>query len=538
MSSASEVLLGLPKMNGAERMITDAAQEFRIAFHRAMNKPYGSSGLPADVERTKVALLPGLSNAELRLELGELVGLDGDSLTLEEATEAVRRMLHRLNPWTPGGERGYWSEADCCAIAKSIGFHSHGRAAASTQPSPSKRRSTSPPARVRHTPSDRITPVRPMPTPELCQPPLWLEWLQIVTYTFARVLISRALGLPSRFADTPTCRLHWHDSLRVPHGGDATPIILIHGAYTTAASMAPIGVLLQASRRVVCVDLPGMDYTHSVAHARGGGHTGGAASARTCSFEACVEAVEWLIDEIAPPGSGVAVDLLGHSFGANVALKVGRRAAAAAAERGRGGRGRVRHVHLLAPGGASASRWYGKGANAPPPPAEIAAGLGLPSPLLARLVAWLLGALVMPAILGVFMSPNTQNLMLEPGMVAYRRRHASVTIDDLPINLIYGEWDDLVAPRPRDGLAATFPRAEVWLIRRALHQLNVLNPATVCECVEGFAARHGTGGGRVLPSSPVAANGVGEAIAAGALALLRRALGCAEWAVGVVAEPM
>ena len=97
----------------------------------------------------------------------------------------------------------------------------------------------------------------------------------------------------------------------------------------------------------------------------------------------------------------------------------------------------------------------------------------------------------MPAILGVFMSPNTQNLMLEPGMVAHWRRHASVTIDDLPINLIYGEWDDLVAPRPRDGLAATFPRAEVWLIRRALHQLNVLNPRP-CASVSR-ASRRATG---------------------------------------------
>lgn len=51
--------------------------------------------------------------------------------------------------------------------------------------------------------------------------------------------------------------------------------------------------------------------------------------------------------------------------------------------------------------------------------------------------------------------------------------------------------DDLVAARPADGLRASFPTADVTLVTRALHQINVLNPATVCECVEAFEARRG-----------------------------------------------
>ena len=54
-----------------------------------------------------------------------------------------------------------------------------------------------------------------------------------------------------------------------------------------------------------------------------------------------------------------------------------------------------------------------------------------------------------------------------------------------------GEHDELVTPRPARGLARTFPDAEAVLVRRARHQLNVLNPATVASCIEAFATRRG-----------------------------------------------
>ena len=61
--------------------------------------------------------------------------------------------------------------------------------------------------------------------------------------------------------------------------------------------------------------------------------------------------------------------------------------------------------------------------------------------------------------------------------------------------------DDLVAARPADGLRASFPTADVTLVTRALHQINVLNPATVCGAIEAFERRHGARAASRPPST-------------------------------------
>ncbi|EOD38241.1 hypothetical protein EMIHUDRAFT_449054 [Emiliania huxleyi CCMP1516] len=325
-------------MNPAERHFSADADAAIAALRRSRRVPYGG-GLHSS---SCTVPLPGVAGAELLDELRTLLGwpLDGEvPLALDDATEGVRRLLTLLYPRLPASDEGYWSEADCRLIAR--------------------------------------------------------QAAQTLGYAAARRLLN-ALGLESRFGDAPGCRLHWYDSGAGGGGASAPPLLLIHGMFTTGASLAPLALLLRSSRRV---------------------------------------------------------DLLGHSFGANVALELARQ---------EGAEGAARTARLLR---------------------QLAA------PLL-RAAA----RLVRPALLGVFVSPNTVNLWSgESYLRLVRRRHAATPLTDPPCNLIFAAWDgdDLVAARPADGLRASFPTADVTLVTRALHQINVLNPATVCECVEAFEARRG-----------------------------------------------
>jgi len=312
-------------MNPAERHFSADADTAIAALRRSRRVPYGG-GLHSS---SCTVPLPGVAGAELLDELRTLLGwpLDGEvPLALDDATEGVRRLLTLLYPRLPASDEGYWSEADCRLIARQV-LASAGRSAAAADA----------PGRL---------PWRPVPEwPNLppTHPPCWLEAAQTLGYAAARRLLN-ALGLESRFGDAPGCRLHWYDSGAGGGGASAPPLLLIHGMFTTGASLAPLALLLRSSRRVLVVDLPGMDYSYSTSRPARYGR------ARPCSLEGSIDAVAWLVSRLAPSGSGLQVDLLGHSFGANVALELARQ---------EGAEGAVRHVHLLTPGGASAARLSG-----------------------------------------------------------------------------------------------------------------------------------------------------------------------------------
>lgn len=339
-------------MNPAERHFSADADAAIAALRRSRRVPYGG-GLHSS---SCTVPLPGVAGAELLDELRTLLGwpLDGEvPLALDDATEGVRRLLTLLYPRLPASDDGYWSEADCRLIARQV-LASAGRSAAAADA----------PGRL---------PWRPVPEwPNLppTHPPCWLEAAQTLGYAAARRLLN-ALGLESRFGDAPGCRLHWYDSGAGGGGASAPPLLLIHGMFTTGASLAPLALLLRSSRRVLVVDLPGMDYSYSTSRPARYGR------ARPCSLEGSIDAVAWLVSRLAPSGSGLQVDLLGHSFGANVALELARQ---------EGAEGAVRHVHLLTPGGASAARLSGV------PSARASAAEARTARLLRQLAAPLLRA--------------------------------------------------------------------------------------------------------------------------------------------------
>jgi len=236
-------------MNPAERHFSADADAAIAALRRSRRVPYGG-GLHSS---SCTVPLPGVAGAELLDELRTLLGwpLDGEvPLALDDATEGVRRLLTLLYPRLPASDEGYWSEADCRLIARQV-LASAGRSAAAADA----------PGRL---------PWRPVPEwPNLppTHPPCWLEAAQTLGYAAARRLLN-ALGLESRFGDAPGCRLHWYDSGAGGGGASAPPLLLIHGMFTTGASLAPLALLLRSSRRVLVVDLPGARYSRDTAETR------------------------------------------------------------------------------------------------------------------------------------------------------------------------------------------------------------------------------------------------------------------------------
>ena len=85
-------------------------------------------------------------------------------------------------------------------------------------------------------------------------------------------------------------------------------------------------------------------------------------------------------------GPHTHIDLLAHSFGANVALAIARRRPH-----------HVRHLHLLAPGGASAATF--SSITSPPDFGELTPRVR---------------ALVGPPLAGIFASANFLNLLFSP----------------------------------------------------------------------------------------------------------------------------
>ena len=350
----------------------------------------------------------------------------------------------------------------------------------------------------------------PLPAMSL-HPPKWLELLQIGMYWAAHLGINAVSGLASQWADAPGCKLHWYDSFEAPLGSDPTPLILIHGMFTTGASMAPLAAILQSSRRVLVVDLPGFDYSfsHSTPLAEAGGKEP-RKQARPCSLGKCIKAVSWLIEHIAPRDSGRQVDLLGHSFGANIVLQLARKQPG----------GGIRHAHLLAPGGANANTLS-----------------SMSSPPDLDLIPEMIRPYIIPVLLGIFASPNTLNLWFDEGEDSYiehaRLKHTAEPLYHMPCHLIFGSADALVTPRPARGLAYSFPHieTEVTMLTNAMHQLNVISPEAVARCVEDYASRHGgVGGGPAAGANEVTKPLTWSVMG---MRLLRRGLATLDWMMGV-----
>ena len=280
----------LASMCRAERKYAPVALAAWERHNASIRRPFGDGrfGGKADDAARRHVLFPGMSHSERMDELRALVGLSG-ALSLDEATEGVRRALACIDPWM----EGHASKVECTAIAASCM-----RAVCSHAAHPSRLGACG-------------RPWRPKAAPPSPCPPLWLEWVQIGLYASARRLFN-ALGLTSCHAATPAGRLHWWDS-GCNCGNGTPPMLLIHGMFTTGASMCPLALLLQRRRRVVVIDLPGFDYSYSCNGRNGsdGAHSG----PRPCSLASSVEAVCWLVTHLTSGSlQSTPTDLAGRKF--------------------------------------------------------------------------------------------------------------------------------------------------------------------------------------------------------------------------------
>lgn len=415
-------------MNRPERFLKPAV----LARHKGRRAAPFGSGLQSGKLHWTEQLVPPQDPIEAVHELCTLLRLH-PPLTLHEATEGVRRMLLDLSPAKPGEGTEYWSEQDCASIATSL----LAEPAVASMVEKSERES-----RVKAWPAGELPPT--------VQTPLLLQIPQMATNATGAMLMMAA-GFSSRIHRSKQFELHYYDSLN-SRGG--TPMVLVHGLFTTAVSMGLLAVLLRSSRRVLVLDLPDFDYGYS--------HTVPVPSEgqpRIGGLELHIAAVRELLQGVLRASAESPVDLCGHSYGGHIVKQ------AAAAEGAA-----VRQLHLLTPAGAGAGRVFSR-MFVPPDPGS--------TPLF---VKWV----VEPVLRAVFMSPNAMNLFAE---IDYSY-HTPAPCEHLA-NVMLGSGDLLVPPRPAHVIAPRFIRGEGHLVHGGGHLLNVVPVVAIAEHMAKFASRHG-----------------------------------------------
>ena len=224
-------------MNRAERF----ANVKVFLLDAGTRAPEYGPGLGAVDLGWRTHLVPTTDAREAMHELCAVVRLE-PPLSLDEATEAVRRLLVTLNPLRPASKDGYWCFNDCRSIASSL---------LAELPSYRTRASQEPATR-------RLEPW-PEPPPPYVPTPRWLQISQMVGNATAAAAMQ--LFSHSRVLRSPSAELRVYDSDpdRRRHG-HRTPMLLIHGMFTTAVSMGVLAYMLSQTRRVVVIDLPDFDY--------------------------------------------------------------------------------------------------------------------------------------------------------------------------------------------------------------------------------------------------------------------------------------
>jgi len=368
-------------------------------------------------------------------DIAASMGMESSAMTLDEASNGVRKVLGLLHPQDL---EHHWTEENCRELAASV-FHDLGQTPASTP--------------TEHGVFEHHVPPAAGPTP------LLVRIAQMAMNATASTGMNM-FGLRSVEVETPTAFLSYYDSGTPPMPASSVPIVLIHGFYTTGVSMGVMGAFLSRTRRVLILDLPDFDYGFSRLKASQPGQP------RAGDYKAHVSAVVWLLTRIAGQTEGGLVDIAGHSYGGRVVAESSKQAAAL-----------VRHTILITPAFCGFHKVVGTLGR---PPTQ---DLTKPTWFL-QLVLWLLVA--------VFRSPNALNFWsgLAHGEHGLREWYSG---EEWPMKtlLIFTDGDELVVPRPVHKIAELLPRGEGHWLEKAPHHLVIESAKSACDCIADFSARNG-----------------------------------------------
>lgn len=418
----------IAKLNRAERFVKNEC----LKRDAGLAAPDYGPGMNTPDLMWRSHLVPTMTAEETLKDVHMLLSLKQDgsrSLSLEEATEGVRRFLVWLDP-ARAATAIYWSVSDCRAIASSL---------------------LSDAGIVPHDGENRVS-AWGDPPPPVKPTPLLMEGVQMVVNGTAAAAMNM-FGHRSRWLHTATCRIHYYDS-GLPQGGDGVPMILIHGMFTTAAaSWLVLAPLLGAGRRVLCVDLLDFDYGYWCSRGTQKGQ------ARPGGIAGHVEAVLGLLGLLLE-GGAPQVDLVGHSYGGHIAKATADRVPRS-----------VRHLHLLTPDGVGVQQAVMQFVKRP----ELST-----LPLVMRCI-------VLPVLMAIFRAPNAVNNFVGTGGRAW---YLSEPVPHVT-QIILGDEDDLVVARAAEHIAPWWPNAEARMFVGGLHQLVVTSPVNLCQEIDAFAQRHG-----------------------------------------------
>ena len=278
---------------------------------------------------------------EVLSELGGLVfreplDVDPRSMTLAEVTEAVRRALWVGDPTLPHCTDAFWSRPQCEAVAVSLMRDAHlpVAPAASKTPLPklgaassSRRHAASGTASAtttatataavagsgRGTGTDVTMPGRvDIPAHRGAFAVTMQVPAAVTAVMTAQALGTRTLLNSAGFSSVMVpCRYGRYHVFDTAPGSLATPIVVLHGMFTNASSVAMVGVLLAQHRRVIMPELLGFDFTWSTC-----------ASGEFLPWADHIDATLECLKALQLRGP---VDVVGHSFGGWLAVHMAQR---------------------------------------------------------------------------------------------------------------------------------------------------------------------------------------------------------------------
>lgn len=225
-----------------------------------------------------------------RLCLQFVEPVDVRTMSLDEVREGVRRAVVFQDATLPSRSSDFISEAQASDLAAAL-LRDANLLGSAMAAAPGLGRVTITPQSLHERSYDMLFPVR-----------AWMYGQALVGK-----LLLNACGIKSCALTTSHGVYHYYDSC--PDKPHASPIVMLHGMFTTAVSMGLLGALLARKRRVVIPDMLDFDFSWSASH-----HGEG------LSWVGHVDAIAEFIRAVGHDN----VDVIGHSYGGWMAARLSR----------------------------------------------------------------------------------------------------------------------------------------------------------------------------------------------------------------------
>lgn len=211
-------------------------------------------------------------------------------MTLEEATEGVRRAMLIQDPTLQSRTDEYATEEQCRDLALALLTEANIDYVQNAKDVEAERINVDP-SSPHHMVYDMFRPVQ----------------AAMLVQSLAGKAILNGVGIVSKYCTTEHGKYHYFDSS--PDTPDVPPIVMLHGMFTTAVSMGLLGALVAQHRRVIIPDMLEFDFGWSRTHNK-----------EQLSWTGHIPAMVEFIRSL----GHCPVDVVGHSYGGWMAARICR----------------------------------------------------------------------------------------------------------------------------------------------------------------------------------------------------------------------